>query len=162
MNSKQKCSDLLDFSAQMLRSEEVLDFCEQFEGRTLLVVNTASRCGFTPQFKGLEELNKRYADQGLSIVGFPSDDFRQEYDDAEETAKVCYVNYGVTFDMVEKSSVRGKNANDLFKKLAKITGKEPSWNFNKYLVSADGEVRHFGSMKKPTNGALEQAIIEAL
>ncbi len=162
MKTQKDCSNLLDFSAQKLRSKEVLDFCEKYEGQALLIVNTASRCGFTKQFKGLEELNKRDGSQGLSIVGFPSDDFRQEYDDAEETAKVCYVNYGVTFDMVETSSVKGETANKLFQRLAAATGKEPSWNFNKYLISPMGDVSHFGSMSKPLDGNLEKEIKKVL
>lgn len=143
------CHDLLNFEAAKLRSSETVSFCDAFEGKALLVVNTASQCGFTPQFKELEELHQKYPDK-LAIVGFPSNDFNQEYSDAEKIGDVCYINYGVTFTMLEPSSVKGENANALFKSLAQETGEEPAWNFNKYLISADGtEVQHFASGVKP-------------
>ena len=153
------CPEVLDFSAPRLRASENVEFCKAFAGRALLVVNTASRCGFTSQFQELEELYKIYKDKGLEIVGFPSNDFRQEYTDAEKTAEVCYVNYGVTFHMVEESSVTGLTANKLFKRLRKQTGKSPDWNFNKFLISPDGsKVAHFSEAVSPRNGILESAI----
>jgi len=154
-----ECTNLLDFSAVRLRASETLDFCDAFAGKALLVVNTASRCGFTPQFEGLEGLYQAYKNDGLAIVGFPSNDFRQEHSDAEKTAEVCYVNYGVTFDMVAESSVTGASANTLFQRLSRETGESPSWNFNKYLISPDGKtVRYFNSGASPRNGALETAV----
>jgi glutathione peroxidase len=153
------CPDILDFNAPRLRTSENIQFCEAFAGKALLVVNTASRCGFTSQFQELEELYKIYKDEGLAIVGFPSNDFRQEYSNAEKTAEVCYVNYGVTFDMVKVSSVTGLTANKLFKRLRKQTGKSPGWNFNKFLISPDGsQVKHFSGAASPRNGDLEAAV----
>ena len=111
---KQPCHAYLNFKAIKLRSSEIVDFCQQFKGKALLLVNTASKCGFTPQFKGLEILYKKYGSK-LAIVGFPSNDFSQEHDDSGKVAEVCYVNYGVTFTMLEKSIVKGENANLLFK-----------------------------------------------
>lgn len=145
------CHDLLNFSATKLRSTEMVDFCAAFEGKALLVVNTASQCGYTPQFKGLEALHQKYGEQ-LAIVGFPSDDFNQEYTDTEKISDVCYVNYGVTFTMLEPSSVKGQNANQVFKMVTERTGQQPAWNFNKYLISADGsQVEYFPSNVAPDN-----------
>ncbi|ATG88365.1 glutathione peroxidase [Methylomonas koyamae] len=134
------CGDLLNFKMARLRSTEQIDFCQAFQGKLVLAVNTASNCGYTPQFKGLEALYQKYKNRGLAVIGFPSNDFNQEFDDAEQTAKVCYINYGVTFPMLEKSAVTGANANAFFRKLAKASGQEPQWNFHKYLIGRNGEL----------------------
>ena len=156
------CPALFQHEVRKLHSQEDLDLCPLTAGKVVLVVNTASQCGFTPQFKGLEELYKAYRDQGLVVLGFPSDAFRQELDDEGATAKVCYVNYGVTFPMMATSRVRGPNANPVFQALNRAAG-EPEWNFNKYLVSRDGEVlRHFPSSAEPRGGELEAALQAAL
>ncbi len=144
------CSDLLNYKASKLRSSEELDFCQAFQGKVILAVNTASNCGYTPQFKGLEALYQKYKAQGLVVVGFPSNDFNQEFDAAEKTAKVCFINYGVTFPVLEKSAVKGSSANVFFQKLIKATGQAPEWNFYKYLIARDGSsVEAFSSDVTP-------------
>ena len=95
-----------------------MDFCQAYQGKVILAVNTASQCGFTPQFKGLEALYQKYKDRNFVILGFPSAEFHQEFADEQKTSEVCYQNYGVTFPMFKASAVRGADANAFFKKLA--------------------------------------------
>ncbi|HTP39192.1 MAG TPA: glutathione peroxidase [Steroidobacteraceae bacterium] len=153
-----QCPAYLDHDFQKLHSSETVNLCQLADGHPLLIVNTASHCGFTPQFKGLEALHERYQDRGLVVVGFPSDSFHQEARDDAETAQVCYLNYGVKFTMLSVSPVKGEDANPVFKELARQT-EAPSWNFNKYLVRPDGIVAaHFGSKVTPESPELNQAI----
>ncbi len=157
-----KCPELLDHQMRKLRSTESLSLCETYAGKTLLIVNTASHCGFTPQFRGLETLYQAYKDRGLVVAGFPSNSFRQEASDEEVTAEICYVNYGVTFDMFAQVEVTGRDAHPLFAQLARAHG-EPRWNFTKYLINSRGEaVARFGSKTTPDDPALIQAIEEQL
>ncbi len=159
--SEQSCDDFTNVTIRKLRSKESINLC-QFKGRPLLIVNTASNCGFTSQFKGLEALYQKYQEQGLVILGFPSDDFFQEEDDEKETAKVCYINYGVTFPMFATSEVRGSDANPIFKYLNEQTS-SPYWNFYKYVVSADrSTVQRFNSKTKPNSEKLTKAIEQAI
>ncbi|WP_252273976.1 glutathione peroxidase [Pseudomonas subflava] len=147
---------------QQLRSKERIDLCQRFAGKPLLVVNTASRCGFTPQFKGLETVYQRYKGQGLEVLGVPSDDFKQEADDSQETAKVCFIDYGVTFVMSEPQAVSGDDAVPLFRELAEQSS-APRWNFYKYVVGRDGKViASFSSLTKPDDEDLLAAIEKAL
>ena len=149
----QQCDDFTNVDLKKLRSEETLNLC-QFKDKPLLIVNTASNCGFTGQFSGLEQLHKQYKDKGLVVLGFPSNDFFQEEDDEKETAKVCFVNYGVTFNMFATSDVRGDTANAVFKHLNSVSS-SPNWNFYKYLVSADRKsVTRFNSRTKPMSKEL--------
>lgn len=135
-----KCPAILKYEAKPLRGDEPVKFCEAYQGKAILAVNTASQCGYTPQFAGLEALYQKYKDRGLVVLGFPSNDFKQEFDDAEQTANVCYLNYGVTFPMFAKSAVSGKGANPFFKQLYEQSGLAPQWNFFKYLIDAQGRV----------------------
>ena len=134
-----ECPALLQGELTQLRSKDSIDLCERFAGKPLLVVNTASFCGFTPQFKGLEALYQRYKGEGLEVLGVPSDNFKQEAGSSEETAKVCYVNYGVSFAMSEPQRVSGADAIGLFKGLA-AQSQAPRWNFFKYVVDRQGRV----------------------
>ena len=133
------CTELLNYKMTKLRSREQVDFCQAYQGKIILAVNTASNCGYTGQFKGLEALYQKYKDQGLVILGFPSNDFNQEFAEEAKTAKVCYINYGVTFPMFQTSKIKGPNANKFFQGLIESTGKAPEWNFYKYLISSNGK-----------------------
>jgi glutathione peroxidase len=158
------CADLLDYEMQPLRGGgEPVKFCEAYRGKVILAVNTASQCGFTPQFKGLEALYQKYRDKGLVVLGFPSNDFWQEHNDADKTAEVCYLNYGVTFPMFKKSAVRGKDANVFFQRLAEQSGKSPKWNFFKYLIDAEGKViQVYASTTAPDDAGLIRDVEQAL
>ncbi len=116
------------------------DDLAKYRGDVVLVVNTASQCGYTPQFADLQEIYAARKDDGFTILGFPSDSFNQELDDEQAIKEVCEKNFGVAFPMFAKTSVTGDDASPLFKALAAATGEEPSWNFNKYLVDRDGKV----------------------
>jgi len=156
------CPPLLQHSFPRLQDEKPQALC-QYSGKVLLVVNTASFCGFTPQYEGLEKLNARFADKGLVILGFPSNDFNQEAADSKKIADVCFNTYGVKFPMFSRTSVKGAAANPLFKQLAQATGQAPSWNFHKYLVDRTGKpVAGYGSNVAPLSPTLVAAIEKAL
>jgi glutathione peroxidase len=156
------CNNLLDYEHRRLASQVEDNLCEAYGDKVILVVNTASRCGFTGQFADLEALYQKYKNQDFVILGFPSNDFRQELADEEDTADVCYINYGVTFPMFATSSVKGADANALFAALAE-SKTAPSWNFTKYLIGRDGDVlAHFGSRTTPLDSPLEEQVIAAL
>lgn len=156
------CPKELDQTFRKLHSKDQAQLCNLYgQSKALVLVNTASNCGFTKQFTELEALHKKYKDQGLVIVGFPSNSFRQEEKEEGETARVCFQNFGVTFTMTEHVPVKGDDAVAPFKYLAEKT-KAPSWNFNKYLMTKDGSVQHFGSRVKPLDSDLETAITKAL
>jgi glutathione peroxidase len=138
---------------------------KDYEGKVVLIVNVASECGYTRQYKGLEKLYQDYKDKGLVILGFPANEFGgQEPGTNAEIVAFCTKNYSVTFPMFAKVVVKGEKATPLFKQLAALNGgKEPSWNFNKYLVGKDGKfVAHYESRIKPDDATFVKAIREAL
>lgn len=157
------CAPLLQHSMQALRSGEQIDLCERFGGKPLIVVNTASFCGYTSQFTGLETIYQRYRDQGLEVLGVPSNDFRQEAKDSEAIADVCYVNYGVTFAMTEPQVVGGAQAHPLYRALAAEAGQAPRWNFHKYVIDRQGRVvESFPSEVAPDDPRMLKAVESAL
>jgi glutathione peroxidase len=157
------CPSLLDHEFRRLASSETVRLCEAFEGKVLLVVNTASKCGFTPQYDGLEALYQAFADRGFAVIGFPSNDFMgQEPGTEEEIAEFCRLTYGVRFPMFEKIEVIGEAAHPFYRSLAAAAGRSPGWNFHKYLIDRDGAlVADFGSRVRPDDPELV-ARIEAL
>lgn len=150
--------ELLNHELRRLHANETVDLRSHFQGKPLLIVNTASHCGFTGQFEGLEALYQRYKDRGLMIAGFPSNSFRQEASDEEETARVCFYNFGVTFDMFSPIDVRGDNAHPIFAELARQS-RAPKWNFYKYLIDREGNVVEvFPSTTRPDSAQVRRAI----
>jgi glutathione peroxidase len=144
---------IYDFKALTSKGKEI-DFSE-FKGKVMLVVNTASKCGFTPQFAGLEELNKKYKDKGLVVIGFPCNQFAsQDPGTDSEIEGFCQLNYGVSFQIMKKIDVNGNDAHPIFKYLKKKTGgwfgSAIKWNFTKFLISKDGEtVKRYAPITKP-------------
>lgn len=141
---------------------------EDYRGQALLIVNVASKCGLTPQYAGLQALHEQFGERGLTVLGFPCNQFgAQEPGSAEQITEFCTANYGVTFPMFEKLSVNGPDRHPLYTELTKVadaSGKagDVEWNFEKFLVGADGAVRRFRPKTKPDDPSLVQAIEEAL
>lgn len=157
-------SSLLDQDFRVLAKDDVVNLQEAYAGKVLLVVNTASKCGNTPQYDGLEALYQEYGDQGLVVLGFPSNDFMgQEPGTEEEIQEFCRLTYKVKFPMFEKTTVKEGEAHPFFNQLAADAGTYPTWNFHKYLIGRDGEViREFSPRTKPENDELVSAIEAAL
>jgi glutathione peroxidase len=160
--SKATCPRVLQHTVLRLQDEKPQNLC-QYAGQVVVVVNTASFCGFTPQYKGLEALYAKYKDQGLVVLGFPSNDFSQEPDSNSKIADFCENTFGVKFPMFVKTTVRGNEAIPLFKQLADQTGTTPKWNFYKYVISRDGQrVRSFSSMTGPQDKSFVQEVEKQL
>jgi glutathione peroxidase len=153
------CKPVLNHSFPGLLSGKPQSLCD-YAGKVVLVVNTASQCGYTPQYEGLEALYKRYQKRGLVVIGFPSNDFGgQEPGSNKEVAEFCQMNYGVSFPMFEKSVVAGAQANSLYASLAQRGGGAPRWNFHKYLIDRSGDrVLGFDSNTAPTDSRLTREI----
>jgi len=157
-------SALLDQDFRKLASKDEVNLCEAYEGQVILVVNTASKCGNTPQYDGLEEMYDKYRDQGFVVLGFPSNDFMgQEPGSEEQIEEFCRLTYGVEFPMFEKTSVKEGDAHPFYVALADAAGTYPSWNFHKYLIGRDGKViRQFSPRTKPDNEELVAAVESAI
>ena len=156
------CPATLNHTFARLQDEKPQSLC-QYAGKVVLVVNTASYCGFTPQYQGLEALYGKYRERGLVVLGFPSNDFAQEQGDNQQIADFCENTYGVKFPMFAKSSVRGADANALYRQLAQATGRQPLWNFHKYLIARNGAVvTSYTSMTTPDSPALVREIEKQL
>jgi glutathione peroxidase len=157
-------SPLLDQDFRRLASTESVNLCEAYEGKVILVVNTASKCGNTPQYDGLEKLYETYGDAGLVVLGFPSNDFLgQEPGTEQQIEEFCRLTYGVEFPMFEKTTVKKDNAHPFFVALADSSGSFPSWNFHKYLIGRDGkQVEQFSPRMQPDDAKLVAALEQAL
>ena len=153
-------ASIYDFSVKDIDHQEIS--LEKFKGKTLLIVNVASRCGFTPQYIGLQNLYEKYKDKGFEILAFPCNQFgSQEKGSNDEIKDFCSNEYNVSFTLFDKIEVIGDNASPLFKKLTQDAGREIQWNFTKYLINKDGDfVRGFGTQKKPEE--IEEHIIKIL
>ena len=150
-------TSIYDFKMKSIEGD-VIDF-SKYKGKTLLIVNVASKCGNTPQYADLEKLNKEYGDK-VVILGFPANNFGgQEPGSNIEIAEFCEKNYGVTFQLFEKISVKGEDQDPLYKYLKEKSGNEPTWNFCKYIVKPDGTVKFFASKVKPLDSQILDEII---
>jgi len=151
---------LLDQNYRSLAGKSAVNLKKAYGGDVILVVNTASKCGFTPQYEGLEALQRKYSAQGFTVLGFPSNDFKgQEPGEEAQIKEFCTLTYGVKFPMFEKVHVTGADATPLYRDLAKATGVSPGWNFHKYLIARDGTVvANFPSKVEPQDAALVAAI----
>ncbi|MEJ2383675.1 MAG: glutathione peroxidase [Xanthomonadales bacterium] len=157
-------SDLLNQDFRKLAADEQVNLCDAYEGRVVLVVNTASKCGNTPQYDGLEKLYQEYGDAGLVVLGFPSNDFMgQEPGTEDEIEEFCRLTYGVEFPMFEKTTVKGDDAHPFYRQLADAAGTFPTWNFHKYLIGRDGQlIAEFSPRTKPYDERVVNAIEGAL
>lgn len=156
------CPALLNHTLPRLQDEQPQSLC-QFAGKVVLAVNTASACGYTPQYEALQKLHERFASRGLVIAGFPSADFRQEPKDNKGIAEQCFDVYGVRFPMFAKSGVVGQTANPFFAALARETGEAPKWNFHKYLIDRQGRaVASFPSPVDPLDRRVTARIEQLL
>ena len=149
-----QCPDWLDTSIHKLHSSDEIQLCNIVKNNPVLIINTASHCGYTKQFSGLEKLHQSYKDKGLVVIGFPSNSFNQEASNEAQTASICYKNFGVSFVMSKPISVKGTDAHPIFEYLNSQQG-EPRWNFNKYLVNRQGDViKRYESSIQPNSAIL--------
>ena len=163
-NAYSACPESLNFHKRPLGEKQSVHLCDVLRGKVVLVVNTASKCAYTPQYDGLEKLHARYQEQGLIVAGFPSNDFAgQEPGTEKQIQDFCRLTYGVEFPMFEKVHVKGASADPFYKHLASVTGQQPGWNFHKYLIDREGRVvTSFPSQVAPDDKRLVNKIEELL
>ena len=158
------CPAALDYYKRPLTGEQPVYLCDEMRGKVVLVVNTASKCAYTPQYDGLEKLYDRYRKQGLIVAGFPSNDFAgQEPGTEKQIQDFCRLTYAVQFPMFEKVRVKGESADPFYKYLATVTGQQPRWNFHKYVLDREGRVvASFPSQVTPNDKRLVGLIEDLL
>ncbi|EIJ33222.1 glutathione peroxidase [Thiothrix nivea] len=154
------CPAALNFSLRMLGADKEVNLCQEYKGKVVVIVNTASKCGFTPQFEGLEKLYSGYKDRGLVVLGFPSNDFAgQDPSSEQEIKEFCELTYGVKFPMFEKTHAAKDNASPIYKTLGEMAGEYPRWNFHKYVLNTKGElIGSFSSFVTPQSSKLVNLI----
>jgi glutathione peroxidase len=150
----------LNFELRSLNDDRVVQMDKEYNGKVILVVNTASKCAFTGQYEGLEALYEKHREDGLVVLGFPSNDFaNQEPGTEKQIQDFCRTTYGVQFPMFQKSRVTRRNADPLFRELGEAAGEYPKWNFHKYLIDREGNlVGSYGSFASPKNGKMVKKI----
>ena len=158
------CPESLNFHKRLLNGDQPVHLCDVMSGNVVLVVNTASKCAYTPQYDGLEKLHKLYKERGLVVAGFPSNDFAgQEPGTEKQIQEFCRLTYAVEFPMFEKVRVKGASADPFYRYLASVTGEQPGWNFHKYLIDREGRVvASFPSQVAPDDNRLINMIEELL
>ena len=156
------CEGLLDEKVKILNEKKYQNLCE-YSGKTILVVNTASKCGFTYQYEELEQLQRRFSKDEFTVLGFPSRNFLyQEFTDEEEVAEFCKSTFDITFPLFSITNVNAVNTHPFFEKLFKITQKRPAWNFHKYLITSEGEVKSFSHRLNPSDPQIVEAIQQSI
>ena len=152
-----------DFSIESISGDNIS--LADYKNKVVLLVNTASQCGFTPQYAGLQKIYDRYKDDGFVVLGVPSDDFNQELSTDDDVKKFCEIRYGVNFPLTSIQKIKGESAHPLYKWISGNTSVigQPRWNFHKYLISKEGQVLNwFSSMTSPTSDGLLKQVEQAL
>ena len=152
-----------DFSIESISGEDIV--LADYKDKVVLLVNTASQCGFTPQYAGLQKIYDRYKDDGFVVLGVPSDDFNQELSNDDDVKKFCEIRYGVNFPLTSIQKIKGDSAHPLYKWISGNTSVigQPRWNFHKYLISKEGQILNwFSSMTSPTSEGLLKQVEQAL
>jgi len=159
-----QCPETLNYSKRPLAGKDNVNLCKEYLGKVVVVVNTASKCGYTYQYDGLEALYRKYKDKGLVVIGFPSNDFGgQEPGTEKQIQDFCRLTYGVEFPMFEKTRVSKYNADPIYQTLARLSGEYPQWNFHKYILDRNGKlVASFNSKVEPQDGRMIKTIEDLL